>query len=354
MSDTNKRNKSNTNEEIDLIVFFNLIGNAFSMVFQFIGSIFKSILSAIIYVIKVLLEKRKIILSVLLIALIVGVTLEKTKRPVYSSSMLVRPYFDSKYQLINNIDYFNALIGNEDYEAIKGIFSITEEEVKTLKSFEISPGPENENDKIVEYEEFLKQLDSTRAKDITFKEFIENRSIYSGNFFSLTVEAYKKDIFLSLDDGLNASFSNKYSERKKKTRDSLITLQKENIKANLKEVDSLQQVYIEVLKAEAGKGNATISLGAGDMSLLKDKSNTREYELLNKQIELRNELQKLDEEKVEDDVFFDVISSFQKVGNPVNKLTEKYSLIFPVISFILLFLLFLIGRIINFAQKYEK
>jgi len=353
MSDLNKQKHSNSSEEVDLIVFFNLIGNILNKVFNFINSIFKAIFSLVIYVIKVIIDSWKIILGVIIIAFSLGYILQTMKRPVYSSSMLVRPYFESKYQLINNINYFNSLIGSQDYETIKDIFSINEEEVKSIKNFAITPGPENENDKLVEYEEFLKKLDSNRAKDLSFKEFIDNRSIYSSNLFLLTAEAFKKDVFLSLEDGLNSSFSNKYSENKKKTRDSLITLQKDNIKANLREVDSLQQVYINVLKAEAGSKNSTISIGGEALSLPKEKTSTREYELLNKQIELRNKLQKLDEEKVEDDVFFDVISSFQKVGNPVSKLTEKYSIIFPALAFMFMCLFFLVKRVIIYAKNYE-
>ena len=353
MSDLNKQKPSKTNEEVDLIVFFNLIGNVFDKLFRHVGSIFKTLFSIIIYFIKILILKWKLIISILLIAFLVGSALEKKKQIVYSSSMLVRPYFDSKYQLINNIEYFNSLIGGQDYEALKNIFSINEEQVKSIKKFDITIGPENENDKLLEYEKFLKKLDSSQYKNLTFKEFVNNRTIYSGELFLITAESYRKNIFLSLEGGLNSSFSNKYSEKKKKTRDSLITLQKETIKANIQEVDSLQKVYIDVLKAEAGSKNATISIGGERVSSPKEKSNTREYELLNKQIQLRNELQKLDEEKLEDDVFFDVISSFQKLGKPVNKLTEKYSLIFPVLAFLGLLFIFTVTKVISFAKNYK-
>ncbi len=352
MSDLNKLKPSKTNEEVDLIVFFNLIGNAFNRLFKFVGSIITAFFSIIIHAIKILVLNWKLISSIALIAFLVGYALERKKRIVYSSSMLVRPYFDSKYQLINNIEYFNSLIGSQDYEALKNVFSINDEQVKSIKKFDITIGPENENDRLLEYEKFLKKLDSSQSKNFTFKEFINNRTIYSGELFLITAESYSKNIFLSLEDGLNSSFSNKYSENKKKTRDSLISLQKETIKANIQEVDSLQRVYINVLKAEAGSKKSTISFG-GEVSLPKERSNTKEYELLNKQIELRNQLQKLDEEKLEDDVFFDVISSFQKLGKPVNKLTKKYSIVFPISAFLGLFIIFISIKIINFAKNYK-
>ena len=96
-------NPSNKNEEIDLVVLFNLIGNAFSRFFNFIGSIFKSIFSVVIYALKAIIVNIKIIALVVLLAGILGYVLEKYKTDVYSSQMVVRPYFDSKYQLIKKL-----------------------------------------------------------------------------------------------------------------------------------------------------------------------------------------------------------------------------------------------------------
>ena len=45
---------------------------------------------------------------------IVGYVLETTRPTLYQSEMLVKPYFESKYQLVNNISFFNALIANEN------------------------------------------------------------------------------------------------------------------------------------------------------------------------------------------------------------------------------------------------
>jgi len=353
MSDSKKQKSSSNSEEIDLIIFFNLIEKAFSRLIRFFVSIIKAIFVYIIYAIKAVLEHWKLIFTVLAIAFVLGYFLEKRHTQVYKSSMLVRSYFESKYQLISNVDYYNSLIKNKDYKTIKEIFSITDDQVRAIKGFGIVPGPETENDKIIEYEKFLKRIDSNRIDEISFKQFIDNRTIYSGNLFLLTAEAYKKNVFLALEKGLNSSFSNKYSQKKKSTRDSLIAIQKENIKDNLREMDSLQQVYIGVLKSESDSDNSSISIGGETISLPKEKTSTREYELLNKQIELRNRLQKLDEEKVEDDVFFDVISSFQKIGNPVNRLVDKHHLTFPIFAFTFMVFLFLLKKVIIYAKNYE-
>lgn len=343
----------NTSGEVDLIVFFNLIGGILNKALNFIGSILKSIFSAIIYAIRAFVVNWKIILGVIVISAVVGYFIEQKKAKVYNSDMLVRPYFDSKFQLVTNINYFNALIKSKDYKALEDIFNNEEAKVdiKQIKSFKIEPGPVTENDKILQYEEFISKVDSIRAQDISFEDYIENRSIYSGDLFLITAESFKKDIFKDLEYGINSAFTNDFSERKKKKENKLYELEKENILENLKEVDSLQRIYIDVLQEETKNPSKDFKLGG--FSLQQEKSGTKEYELLEKEIKLREQLRELEEKAISKDVFVDVISSFQKVGNVVNKLSEKYSLIFPALALILMCLLFMVRKVVIYASNYE-
>lgn len=346
-------NKSNASEEIDIIVIFNLIGNAFNKFFKFIISIFKAIFSVVIYTVRAVIVNIKIIVIVMFLAGILGYIIEINRPKVYSSSMLVRPYFDSKFQLVTNMSYYNALLNNENYETIGDLFELNEVDASEISSFEILPGPETENDKIIQYDRFVKSIDSVRAQEISFDDYIDNRSIYSGDLFEITVYSYKNDIFPKLEIGLNSSFTNAYSTKKMEKRDSLIIIQKNNIEAQLKQVDSLQKIYINVLEKESQSQSTEISLGGEGFSLSKDKSNTREYDLLNKEIELRNQLRALEEKKVDEDVFFDVISSFQKVGKNTIHWYDRYALLFPIIAFVLLCLIYVTRKTITYVNKYE-
>ena len=343
----------NNSEEIDLGQLFKLIGNAFDRFINFIVSIFRGLFSVVIYALKAIIINFKIILLAIIIAGILGYVLDKYKPTVYSSKMLVKPYFDSKYQLVNTIDYYNALIGNEDYKTLSKIFEISETEVGDIKGFDITAGPETENERILEYNSFLASIDSTRAVEITYNDFVENRSIYSGDLFEIEVSSYKKDIFRNLEDGIGESFTNVYSEKKMKKRDSLLSIQKENIAQQLVEVAKLQDVYIEVLKEESKSSSTEVSFGGEGLSLNKDKTQTKEFDLLNTEIKLRNQLKALDEKKVEEDVFFDVISSFQEVGNKKLEWYQKYVIVFPILALLLLCVLYLTTRVITYVKNYE-
>lgn len=350
--DKNPHTTSDKSEEIDLVIFFNLIGNFFSRIINFFKSIFRSILSLIVFVLKAIIDNFKIISAALVLSVLIGYGLEKVRPEVYESSMFVKPYFDSKYQLVNNIEYFNSLLQNEEYSTFSELFNINEEDSKKILSFEINIGPESENDKVKDYDEYLKSLDSVRAQEISYDDFIENRDIFSSNFFEINVESKKKDIFKKLEEGLNSSFENTYSEKKMKKRDSLIYIQKQNILASIGSVDSLQKVYIRVLEEESKSKSQKIGIGEG-FSIEPAESKTREFELLNKELELRRQLRVLDEQKVEEDVFFDTVSGFQEIGNTSRSIYQRYSILLPLLSFIVLCLIFITKLTIRFVKNYE-
>lgn len=342
-----------TSDEIDLVIFFSLIGKLFSRIYNFFSSILKSILSFFVFLLKALIDNIKLISIVLIVSAIVGYGLEKTTAEVYRSSMYVKPYFDSKYQLVNNINYFNALISNRNHKTLSDVFEIPVEDAKKIREFEIHIGPESENDKIKQYDSYLKSLDSIRAQDISYDDFIENRDIYSSDFYEITVQAEKKDIFKSLEEGLNSSFENTYSEKKMKKRDSLIYLQKQSILASIRAVDSLQDVYIKVLEENSKSSSNSISLGEG-FSIEPEKAKTREFELLNKELQLRSELRVLEERKVEEDVFFDTVSGFQEIGSISRSILNKYVIILPALSLIFLCFIFVVRKTVTFVKNYEE
>jgi len=352
---TESENNKNKSEEVDLIVFFNLLGNALTKLFLFIVSIFKVVFSVLIYTIKIIVAGWKVILGVVIISAALGFGLEKTKSVTYQSNMLVQPYFGSKYQLITNINYFNALIKEKDYDVLRSVFVVEDStivEVDKIKGFEVSPGPETENDRILQYQGFMKRLDSSRKAEMTFDNYIENRSIYSGNVFLITAYSSKKNIFKKLENGVLSAFTNKYSAEAFKKKEQLRELQKQNLLTQLQEIDSLKSFYIKLRMDESQKSSQKFSLG--DVSFSSDsKSTTREYELLEKENEIRNQLKSLEEQKIEENKVYDVISSFQAVGEVKSSMLDRYSLIFPLIGLLFLSLLYIATRIIIYAKKYE-
>ena len=195
MSENSANNPQN--EEVDLGQLFNAIGRLFSNLFNFIASIFKGLFKLLIYALKPLINNFKIISIILLALAVIGFVAEKFRKDIYTTDKLVKPYFDSKYQLANNVDYFNALIKSSNYSELSRIFEIDTSEAKELIEFEMEIGPETKNDLLIDYNEYLSEIDSTLADDVSFDDFIANRDILAASIFS-ALFVYKISLILSL------------------------------------------------------------------------------------------------------------------------------------------------------------
>lgn len=347
--------KSNNNEEIDILAFFDYFGKKVNSVFKGIGSLLKRVFSIFIYALRALVDNAKLIAIVLILAAIAGFALEKIRPTVYTSQMIVKPYFESKFQLIQNINYYNALIEAKDYKQLTRIFTgINENDAEQLVEFEITPGPETENDKVKQYVNFLKGLDSVRKQEVDYQNFIDNRSVYSGSIFQISVQSLKKDIFRSLEEGLNSTFTNEYSIKKMEQRDSIMVINKQRILANLETVDSLKRVHTRVFLKGAENQDVGSFTTKDGLAFIQEKTKTKEVDLLNQEMRLRQELSALESKKVEEDVFFDTLSSFQEVGAVYTSIWKRFSIIFPILAFIGLCTAYLTNIIIKYVRNYES
>ena len=340
------------NEEVDLGQLFNAIGNLFQKLFNFIGSIFKGIFSAIIFVIKPLIENFKIISVVVILAAILGFVYEKIKEPIYYSDMVVRPHFDSKYQLSNNIDYFNSLISSKNLTELSNIFEIDTLKAKNLLSFKLEAGPQTQNDLFIEYDEYVMSVDTSLVDELSYKEFINNRDLLSGSIFAITVKSLKNDIFSDLEEGFRKTFVNDYSKHKKKVRDTMAFIQRETYLRELASLDSIQRTYLEVIKNESEKSKLSLGLGSV-IPLQEEKTATKEYELFLKEQEIRRALNLLNQTIAEENTYFDVLSGFDKVGIQDKSLLRRYSILYPILALILITLGFLAVKAFKFIKDYE-
>ena len=344
--------KNSQNEEVDLGQLFNAIGRIFERLFKFIGDIFKGLFKTLIYALKPIVNNFKVIVIVLFTAFLLGVLAEKYSSPIFVSDMLVRPHFDSKYQLDNNVNYFNALIESQNYSELSGVFEIDTSRVTELIGFEMTIGPETQNDLIQDYDNYIKTIDSTLAEDISFEDYIENRDILAGKLFSIKAKATTNDIFTSLEKGFVKTFENNYSKKLKKIRDSTLLIRKVYYQKELARVDSLQNVYLNILEKESDKDQLAIGAG-GLFPVTQERTKTREYELFQEELTIRQAIRGLDEKLIEESDFYDILSSFEEVGAIENNILRRYSIVFPAIVFVFMVLLFVFLRTFNFIKNYE-
>ena len=349
----NNNLKEQPSEEIDLGQIFNAIGKLFDKFFNFIASIFKGIFAFIIYFLKVVIDHLIIVGVVVGLAFVLGYFLEKGKPEVYEGNMLVKPYFNSKYQLVTNMNYYNSLLKEKNYKVLSEDFEISDKEAETLISFDVKSGPETKNELLKQYDQYLKSLDSTRAKSITYNDFVENRDIYSSELFLVTVKSHKIDIFRKLESGFDATFSNRYSIDQKRIRDETLDIKRNVYQKDLDRMDTLQNVYISIVQKESEKGSAFVNV-QGLLPLQQEKSKTFEYELLNSGMRVRDSIRKVEQQKIEENSYYDILSRFPEVGNEATKTSEKYWFIFPLAAFLILCVFYAAIRTIKFVRRYES
>ncbi|WP_299521452.1 hypothetical protein [Winogradskyella sp.] len=341
------------NEEVDLGQLFNAIGRLFEKLFAFIRRLFKSLFSALIFALKPLVNNFKLIAILLMISALIGFSIEKLNEPTFISEMLVRPYYDSKYQLANNVDYFNALISSENYGELSNIFEIdSSTTAKQLIGFEIEIGPETQNDLIKEYDDYIKSLDSTLAVDVTYEDFIENRDILAGSIFSVKARAISNDIFPSLEQGFIKTFQNEYSIKLKDRTDSIRNVKKRIYLQELERVENLQKMYLDIKTSESKREEATLGVG-GIIPLVQAKTETKEFELFQEELKIRNSLRILEEEALEESEYYDILSSFEEVGTIEKNVFERYSLVFPALSMLIMTLVYCLLKAFKFIKEYE-
>lgn len=339
------------NEEVDLGQLFNAIGRLFENLFNFIVRVLKAIFSILIIALKPIVQNFKLIVIAVAAAAVIGFAIEKITPTIYSSDMLVQPYFQSKYKLANNVDYFNALIAAQNYNELSRIFDIDSTSAEKLVEFDIKIGPETPNDLLMEYNEYLKEIDTTLADEVSYEEYIENRDILSGAIFSITAKSKENDIFLSLENGFRKTFENEYSKKLKRIRDSTILIRKAALKVELRRLDSLQNIYFGILQSESESNKVSIGM-EGMFPLQQERIPTREYELFQEELKVRQRIIDLDRELIEESVYYDVLSGFEEVGNEDKDIKNKYSLILPIIVFAVMILVFVFYKMFNFIKEY--
>lgn len=327
----------NSSEEIDLLQLFGFFEGKIKSFFKLIFGGVKILFDVFISFLQVLQQNFIKIAIVIITAFGIGYAYDMYKPKVYASKMIVKPLFDSKYQLVTNIKYYNELVGNREFKKLSDIFGLGEEEVKSLKGFDIIDGPETEKAKTRLYNSFMKSLDSTAASTVDYDRFVENITIYDASLYEIEVKSSLNNVFGQLSKGFKETFkSNDYSEENKRKKDTIFKLKRASILKSLKVIDSLKNVYITELSKD--RGQQIEVLGATALKLAEEQQNTKEFELLQLQIVEQKKLTTLEEEAIKENQLFEVVSDFQQIGSVVGGLFNKMKFIFPLGALILVLL----------------
>ena len=103
-----------------------------------------------------------------------GYTYEKKfNKPTYTTSLTLSPNFGSTYQLYGDIDFYETLIKEQNFEKLKIHLGIDSSESKSLVGISIRPYT-NELLKLKKFKDLLGTADSITATKLNYENYSEN------------------------------------------------------------------------------------------------------------------------------------------------------------------------------------
>ncbi|PQV49641.1 hypothetical protein CLV33_103279 [Jejuia pallidilutea] len=344
-------------EEVDLGQLFKMIGNMFDRVFSFIGSVLNKLFLSFVWI--VFFIKKHIIKIIIagIIGYFYGFFKQNKGEPLYRSTTVIKQNYDTGENLYRAIDYYNELIAEGDSVTLGKVLSIDSSKAASLIQLEVE-SVITENDKLKSFDSYTKELDSVVASTVTFENFIKNSKEYHYPVQRIIMKANEKDIFGTVVSKIVDKIvsTDYFRTEQKKDLDELDRLEK-SILTSLEASQDLQTVYKKVLQTTTEKTSGSQTSIRIDNT--EDKSVTKEFELYNKDIELRRELVTIQRRKEDKQFIIEIVSSQENqgtidnsrelLGKPVNVKTY-----FAIILMLLASIILLTLHSIKFLEQYKR
>ena len=352
-------NTPNNSEEVDLGQLFKHIGNVFDRFFKFIASIFKNIFLAFVWFI-FLVKKRIIILALATTSgLIIGALSKKTAIPKYESSVTVVQNYQTGENLYNSVGYYNDLLRQQDYETLGNVLNLDIDRTKSILAFDVKPVV-SENNKLVAFNRYIKQLDSLAATKIEYEDFLKNNEDYTHKYQQIRIESSERNSFKSVFENivesinLNPFFLNEQ-------RKDLVELNqtKAALMLALEKSEALQETYKRVLEQgiDADKNSNPSEIGI-TFEGSSEVEKTKEYDLYQSDLKLRSQLVEVERELLDKQYIIEMISNKQDSGFASTTKSffgiELNSTIFlGILAFLGAFGVLLLIEFLKFTEKFK-
>ncbi|MEW7279400.1 hypothetical protein ABW636_12470 [Aquimarina sp. 2201CG1-2-11] len=342
--------RQNTSDEVDLGQLFEQVGKALNKFFRSIEYFFKRIFNVIMLFLKFLRTHFLKFILATIIGAIFGAYLDSKSLPIYRSSMIIEPNFNSAQQLYNNIEFYNQLAKQEETKALAEAFMISDEEAKHIKNIRIESFSD-QTQRIKQFSEFISELDSISQKQVDYKDYLENFNNINAKFHKIEIEASNPEIARKCQKTIVTSIEyNEYFTLQKEINDRNIAVKDSIIIQQQKEIMGLQEFYkkLKILEAQKPDGRTT------SISLAENQTeNAVEIELLRQARELKDEKVEINNEKANTKNTINVISEFPFRGALVNDFLRKKIIVMPLVLIVLLFFILALIELNKFIINYN-
>jgi hypothetical protein len=284
-----------------------MIGNGFNRLFNFIGTIFNEIFKGFIWLVLFIEKRIKILGTAAFIGLALGFVIEFVSPPVYKSSIAIKQNYNTGEPLYDMVDYYNGLLVDMDYITLGNLLGVNELVTKEITELSIEPTI-TENELIVLFDKHISSLDSLTASMVEYDEYIEKLEPYKHDYQRISIKsktrANFKNVFTSILYNMetNPFFVNEQTKDLSELEEAKLVLIK-----SLSESEALQKTYKAVLEQEFAS-TTTSEIGI-TFEGNNDQKKTREFDLFKSDIDLRQEIVKIDRAIKDKENIIDLISN---------------------------------------------
>lgn len=345
-------------EEVDLGQLFRLVGNAFNRFFRFIGSILNGLFLAFVWVVFFLKKHSIKIVIAAILGFGLGYLKEKISKPIYQSSVIVKQNYDTGKNLYGLIDYYNQLIEDEDTLTLKSELGVSTQLAASIMSIDIKPTI-TEARLIKNYDNYIKDLDSTVAATIDYDTYYKNIDLWDFSEQQIFIKSDERTNLNPVFDQIVENINNStYFKRENEKDINQLNNREAALIKILQKSDTLQDIYKRVLEMpldQASGSQTSITIEGSDQI---DK--TKEFELYKSVIEIRRELVQIERDREDKEHILEIISNKQDIAvinNDINVFNRSidqkwfYMAAFAIIVFVMLLFLHFIKFLERFKDK---
>ncbi len=331
MNQENERPKEE--QEIDLLPVLHWISNGIKGFFKAIGSFFLAIGHAIILFL-IFLKRNIILMAVFcLVGLALGYYLDTDVKTNYMAKMRVSPNFNSTSQLLANIEYYDALTEEEDYQTLAKELDISLDQAKEITSLTIEPSY-NDTELLKEYDELARLTDTMALENLNFESFKNSKRRIDYENYNIFAVAKSRGVIEQIVPKIIQIKENESIKARRLASIETIDFNIASKKYQLQELDSLIVAYQKMI------GNtATATGGQTNLYLAKTESTNQIENLFKQKQALLYDLELLRDAKYSSENVVNTVSSYVVKGTIVNNYTLlKVVLLFLALGIIVAFL----------------
>src|SRR5690606_25344967 len=145
------------------------------------------------------------------------------------------------------IHFYNELAQSKDSVALAEALNVSVGDAASIKKLEVRSFSDD-NQKVMLFDKFVRELDTTTRKAIDFEAYLKNFNTYDARFHEISLISTESRVASKTQRAIVSSIgNNSYFKLQKQVSDDNIRMQDSIYKRQLGQVDSLQKLYRDVM-----------------------------------------------------------------------------------------------------------